>query len=112
MEMGDLRRHMEDVQNSIYPETLDGKFEGTVIMTPGCAAEFIYMTLSNYIGDGVVINGTSLWLDKVGQQVADEKLTVSLKPYDDRIVMGERATGSGFKSEDVTLIDRGVLKTR
>ncbi|MBR5379050.1 MAG: TldD/PmbA family protein [Clostridia bacterium] len=111
MEMGDLRRHMEDVQNSIYPETLDGKFEGTVIMTPGCAAEFIYMTLSNYIGDSVVINGTSLWLDKVGQQVADEKLTVSLKPYDDRIVMGERATGSGFKSEDVTLIDKGVLKT-
>ena len=111
IEMGDLRRRLEDIQNSIRPETLQGKFEGTVIITPGCAADFIWMTLSNYAGEGVVIDGTSLWLDKVGEQVADEKLTVSFKPFDDRIVVGERATGSGYRSEDVTIIDRGVLKT-
>ncbi len=111
MEMGDLRRHLEDIQNSIHPETLEGKFEGTVIITPGCAAQFIWMTLSNYITDSVIIDGTSQWLDKVGEQVADEKLTVSLNPYDGRIVIGERVTGSGFRSEEVTLIDHGVLKT-
>ena len=111
IEMGDVRRHLEDIQNSIAPETLTGKFEGTVVLTPGCAAEFLYMLLSNYIGSGVVMEGTSLWLDKVGQQVADERLTVSLKPYDERIVNGERGTGDGFRSEDVTLIERGVLKT-
>ena len=111
IEMGDVRRHLEDIQNSIAPETLTGKFEGTVVLTPGCAAEFLYMLLSNYIGSGVVMEGTSLWLDKVGQQVADERLTVSLKPYDERIVNGERATGDGFRSEDVTLIGKGVLKT-
>ncbi|MBO4415919.1 MAG: TldD/PmbA family protein [Lachnospiraceae bacterium] len=111
IEMGDLKKHLEDIQNSIYPETLEGKFEGTVIITPGCAQDFIYMTLSNYITDGVVINGTSLWLDKVGEQVASDKLTIALKPYDDRIVMGERGTANGFRSEEVTLIDKGVLKT-
>ena len=111
IEMGDLKRHLEDIQNSIYPETLEGKFEGTVILTPGSAADFIYMTLSNYIGEGNIINGTSLWLDKVGQKVASDKLTISLKPYDDRIVMGERGTHSGFRSEEVTFIDKGVLKT-
>ena len=111
MEMGDLRRRLGDEQNSIDPETLNGKFEGTVIMTPGCAAEFLYMMLSNYAGEGVVINGTSLWLDKVGEQVVNENLTVSLDPYDERIVMGERGTGDGFRSEKVTIIDRGVLKT-
>ena len=111
MEMGDIRQRLEDIQNSIAPETLQGKFEGTVILTPGCAAQFIFMTLSNYIGEGVIIDGTSLWLDKVGEKVADEKLTVSLKPYDERIVMGERATANGFRTEEVTLIDKGVLKT-
>ncbi len=111
MEMGDLRRHMENIQNSIHPEALQGKFEGTLVLTPDCASDFIFMTLGNYISDSVIMNGTSLWLDKVGEQVADEKLTVSLKPYDDRIVMGERATSSGFRSEDVTFIDKGVLKT-
>ncbi len=111
VEMGDVRRHLEDVQNSINPETLTGKFEGTVVITPGCAAQFLYMLLSNFAGSGVVMDGTSLWLDKVGEQVADEKLTVALKPYDERIVNGERGTGDGFRSEDVTLIDKGVLKT-
>ena len=111
MELGDLRRHLEDIQNSIYPESLEGKFEGTVIMTPGCASDFIWMTLGNYIQDGVIINGTSLWLDKVGEQVASEKLTISLKPSDERILTGECGTANDFRSEDVTLIDKGVLKT-
>ena len=111
MEMGDLRRRLEDIQKSIEPERIQGKFEGPVIITPGCAEDFIFMTLSNYIGEGVIVNGTSQWLDKVGEQVADEKLTISLKPFDDRIVTGERATANGFRTEEVTLIDKGVLKT-
>ena len=111
MEMGDLRRRLQDIQKSIEPERIQGKFEGPVIITPGCAEDFIFMTLSNYIGEGVIVNGTSQWLDKVGEQVADEKLTISLKPYDDRIVTGERATANGFRTEEVTLIEKGVLKT-
>jgi len=110
IEMGDFRRHLEDIQNSIHPEPIEGKFEGPVILTPGCAEDFIEMLLENYISDSVVINGTSQWLDRVGEQVADEKLTIGLKPFDERIVIGERETGSGFRSEDVTLIEKGVLK--
>ncbi|MBR0265830.1 MAG: TldD/PmbA family protein [Clostridia bacterium] len=111
IELGDIRRHLEDIRRSIHPETLEGKFEGTLILTPGCAANFIFMTLSNYICDGVIINGTSQWLDKVGEQVADEKLTITLDPYDERIISGECGTASGFRSEKVTLIEKGVLKT-
>lgn len=111
IEMGDFRRHLEDIRRSIHPETLEGKFEGTVILTPSCATDFIYMTLGNYIRDSVIIDGTSLWLDKVGEQVADEKLTVVLDPLDERIVSGECGTANGFRSEKVTLIEKGVLKT-
>ena len=111
IEMGDFRRHLEDIRRSIHPETLEGKFEGTVILTPSSAMDFIYMTLGNYISDSVIINGTSLWLDKVGEQVADEKLTITLDPQDERIVSGECGTANGFRSEKVTLIEKGVLKT-
>lgn len=111
IEMGDFRRHLEDIRRSIHPETLEGKFEGTVILTPSCATDFIYMTLGNYIRDSVIIDGTSLWLDKVGEQVADEKLTVVLDPLDERIVSGECGTANGFRSEKVALIEKGVLKT-
>ena len=111
MDMGDIRRHLEDIQNSIDPKAIEGKFEGTVILTPGCAGEFIGMLLGNYIGENVIVDGTSQWLDRVGEQVADEKLTIALKPFDERIVIGERATANGFRTEEVTLIDKGVLKT-
>jgi len=105
-----MRKKLEDIQNSIRPRTLEGKFEGTVILTPGTAAEFLGMLVRNYMGSSVIMDGTSLWLDKVGEQVADAKLTVALKPWDDRIISGERGTSDGFRSENVTLIDRGVLK--
>ena len=111
IEIGEIRKKLEDIQNSIYPDALEGKFEGTVILTPGCSSEFLFMLLQNYTGSRVVMDGTSLWLDKVGEQVADEKLTVAMKPFDDRIINGERGTNDGYLSEDVTLIEKGVLKT-
>ena len=112
MDACDVRKRLEDVQNSIYPESLTGKFEGTMVMTPGCAGQFLSMLLTNYVGSGVIINGTSLWLDKVGEKVADEKLTIALKPFDERIIIGERGTQDGFRAEDVTLIEKGVLKNQ
>ena len=45
------------------------------------------------------------------EQVADEKLTITLNPFDERIVAGECGTANGFRSEEVTLIEKGVLKT-
>ena len=111
IDLGTMRRHIIDIQNSLIPQALEGKFDGTVILTPELTAEFIGMVLGNYCGEGVVIEGTSQWLDKVGEKVADEKLTVRFDPYDERIDMGERATANGFLSEAYTVIEKGVLKT-
>lgn len=111
MELSNFRKSLEDISNSIHTRSLDGKFTGTVILTPGVAAQFLSMIIGNYMSDGVIIDGTSLWLDKVGEQVASEKITVAKKPFDDRIVNGERGTQDGFRAEDVTLIEKGVLKT-
>ena len=111
MELGRFRKSLEDISNSIHPQSIEGKFEGTVVLTPDTAGQFLSMLITNYISDGVIIDGTSLWLDKVGEQVASDKLTVSKKPFDKRIVLGERGTQDGFRAEDVTLIEKGVLKT-
>ncbi len=111
IEQGNLRKSLEDISNSIHTQSLDGKFEGTVILTPDTVQQFMSIIIGNYMSDGVVIDGTSQWLDKVGEQVASDKLTVSKKPFDKRIVRGERGTQDGFRAEDVTLIEKGVLKT-
>ncbi len=110
IEMADLKEKLTNIELSLNPVALEGKFEGTILMTPSQAGGFIYMTLSNFASSGGIIDGTALWKDKIGEQVASEKLSVALKPFDERIVMGERATGSGFRTEEADLIEKGVLK--
>lgn len=111
IEMTNVRMHLENIQRSLDPQPVEGKFEGTVLLTPDCASQFINMTLYNYAGSSVIIDGTGLWLEKVGEKVVDERLTVTLDPFDERIIMGERGTQDGYRSETVKIIDKGVLKT-
>ncbi|MCR5520882.1 MAG: TldD/PmbA family protein [Lachnospiraceae bacterium] len=110
IELGDIRRCVENIDASIYPEPIEGEFMGSLVITPGCAADFTEMLIGNYASSGVVIDGTSLWLDKVGEQVVSDKLTVSVKCDDDRIVLKDLATADGFLAENATIIDKGVLK--
>ena len=106
---GSVKQHLEATEASLNGVNLPGKFEGTVIFTPDCLGQFMYMLAGNYIMGGVIINGTSQWLDKVGQQVASEKITVSLKAEDSRIADLQPFTGDGYKAENVTVIEKGVL---
>lgn len=110
IDLGDFRRKFEAIQRQIDPAPLSGKFEGTAVFTPGCLLDFIGMTLDNYAGGGVILDGTSQWLDKVGEKVADERITIGFDPFDPRIVCGERLTGDGYLSEPVNVIENGVLK--
>ncbi|MBQ3317713.1 MAG: TldD/PmbA family protein, partial [Spirochaetales bacterium] len=89
---------------------LSGKFTGSVIFTPELFAEFLMMVVGNYISDAVLIDGTSLWKKKIGKKVADEKLTFTIKSSDRRLVEGERYTADGFRTEDLPIIEKGVLK--
>jgi len=110
LEMGGLRQNLEDAQNQIHTRQTEGKFEGVVIFTPDCLGGMLGELIGNFATDGVLLDGTSLWKDALGTRVADERLTISFKPSDPRIVNGERYTGEGFLSEDYDLIERGVLK--
>jgi PmbA protein len=109
IELGDFRFRLENIAKALEAKPVEGKFEGTVVLTPSMTGEFLSIIVQNYASDMVVVDGTSLWLDKAGEKVASDKLTVAFKPYDDRIVLGERYTGDDFRSEDFTLIDKGVL---
>ncbi|MBO7402915.1 MAG: TldD/PmbA family protein [Lachnospiraceae bacterium] len=109
IELGDFRFRLENIVKALEAKPVEGKFEGTVVLTPSMTGEFIGILIGNYASDRVIIEGTSQWLDKVGEKVADDKLTVSFKPYDERIVIGDRFTGDDFRAEDFTIIDKGVL---
>ena len=111
IERASVRQHLSDTSKRLAATAFNGKFTGTVIFTPECLAQFLSMLLGNYASDSVILDGTSLWLDKIGERVASPVLTVSNKPNDPNIVIGEFWTGDGFKSEDIVIIDHGILMT-
>ncbi|MDD4080355.1 MAG: TldD/PmbA family protein [Eubacteriales bacterium] len=110
LELGSLRKLLEDAQNQIHTTPAPGKGEGAVVFTPECLGSILYELAGNYVSDAVLIDGTSQWKDKLGQQVADPALTLRLAPGDERIVSGEKYTEEGYRSEDFALIEKGVLK--
>lgn len=111
IELGSVEKDLSDTEAQLSTIPLEGKFEGVIVLTPGSLGEFLGNAISNFASDNVILEKTSIWLDKLEQQVADERLTISMCPGDSRIVCGERYTGDGFRSEDYDLIKNGVLKS-
>ena len=111
LSQGSLKQHLKDTEASLNSVPLPGKFEGTVILTPDCLGYFLYMLASNYLMGSVIMEGTSQWLNRLGEQVASDQITVSLKARDDRLATAQPFTGDGYRAEDVTVLSKGVLKT-
>lgn len=110
MDCGSIARDIADVERQVHTRAPEGKYEGTVVFTPGCLGEILECAMENFAGDYAVLTGTGLWKDKVGQRVAGEGLTLSYNPGDSRMVCPDRYTGEGFAAEDYTAIEKGVLK--
>ncbi len=107
-----IERELTDIENQIDSASTSGKFVGKVIFTPGCLVGTVFGNIcGNFASDSVILEGTSLWKDKLGQMVADERINIAFKPSDARIVNGERYTGEGYISEDYDFIKNGVLQS-
>lgn len=109
IELGNVERELRDAEAHLATVPFDGKWEGVAVLTPGALASLLSSALYNFASDSVILEKTSIWLDKLNQKVADEKLTLTVAPGDSRICCGERFTNDGFKSEDYDIIKDGVL---
>lgn len=110
IEQGGARKRMEKTISILDAKPLDHKFTGTMVMADEALGEFMYFLIDNYIESEVIKDKTSQWYGKLNEKVADEKLTVKLSVSDPRIVSKDRFTSDGYVAEDVTLIDKGVIK--
>ena len=111
LELGTLANDLEAAERSLVSETTQGSRMGDILVHPDLLAEFLEVAGELFCGDSALIDGTSVWKDKLGQPVADPALTVYVKPLDERICGGERYTGEGFASQDYTWLEDGVLKS-
>ena len=110
IECGASERELAAVEKQIETEPLDGKFVGTAVLAPMALGEIVAETiLDNFVSDSSLIEGTSIWKDKLNEQVADERLTISFKPHADFAAVGQRFTSEGYEAEDFDLIKDGRL---
>ena len=111
LEIGQQKILLEESGKQLSARPVDGKFVGTLVITPACLGEILSTIVGNFMSDSVIIDKTSPWIEKLGERVADERFTLSTIPLDDRIVCGERFTGEGYPSQNETLIENGILKS-
>lgn len=105
-----IDRELTQIENQLDPIPLEGKFTGTVLLAPAALAEIVLGTIfGNFVSDSSLIDGTSIWKDKLGEKVADERLTISLKAIGEDVVIGQRVTGEGYPAESFDLIREGKL---
>ncbi len=101
-----LRQSVEQVHTGHIPE----KFTGTVIITPHSLEDFIDF-LIDQIDIDPMIAGTSIYRDKLSEPVASDLLTIHCRPVGEEISDGYFITGDGIQAENMTLVEKGVLKS-
>lgn len=105
-----IERDLTMVENQLDPKPLEGKFTGPAVLAPYALSEIVLWTiLGNFVTDSCLIDGTSIWKDKLGEQVADSCFTMSFEPYSDDVVIPDRFTGEGYPTENFDLIKEGKL---
>ncbi|MBO4809276.1 MAG: TldD/PmbA family protein [Lachnospiraceae bacterium] len=111
IEYDSLRVKLDESVAALNETSFEGKIEGKVILTPDALVQFISFLIMNYLSDNVVLEGTSLWLDKLGEKVADERISVVNDPYSKEVICDGMYTADGFKGETTPIIEKGVLKS-
>ena len=110
IDCGAIERELTAVERQIETEPLEGKFVGTAVLAPMALTEVVVSTiLYNFVSDSSLIDRTSIWKDKLGEQVADGRLTLSFTPRAGFAAVGQRFSSEGYEAKDFDLIKDGRL---
>lgn len=111
LNQGSLNNLLNQSVEHLQAQTIQGKFTGDVIITPDCLDDLLYSYIATFLGDRALITGLSVFKDKINHLIANPKLTIHSKPLSPEIDDGYFVTADGFAAEDITIIDKGVLKS-
>ena len=107
---GSINRLLEESAAHVRTKTVPNKFTGDIIVTPDCIMSFMGFILGN-LSDFRLISGTSLFGELMNQQIIHNSLSIHSKPLSDNLSGGYFVTSDGYKAEDLTIIENGILQT-
>lgn len=111
MEKAMVAKCLEDAQHMVNTVRAETKSTGTLLVAPHCLRGFIGQLLNAFASSGALIGGNSRWQNAVGTVVADPRLTLKSCPLSEAMAKKVYFTDDGFETENVPLIENGVLKT-
>lgn len=106
--MGSIQSLLEQSTEQTETRMLPSHFVGDVIITPDCQ-DFLQFLLGE-LTDYPLIAGTSIYKDKLNEQITDTQLTIHSNPMSPELAGGYFITGDGFEAKNATILDRGTLK--
>ncbi len=93
---------------SFDPKPVPETFVGDVIFTPDSAMTLLNAVLTSITGY-VIMRGTSPFQNKIGEAIADTRLTVTNRPRSPEFPLAASFDGDGVDSCDLPVITNGVL---
>ncbi len=99
---------LRQITEQTITKKVPAKFVGDLIITPDCLGSFLSF-LTGSIAAMPMIAGTSLYKNKLGEQVAAEMFSMHSRPLD--LMGGYFVTDDGYPTENSTIIENGKLRT-
>jgi len=106
----DVDELMRQSTEQVRTQRIPAKFVGDLVISPHCLTTFTGF-LTARISDMPLIDGTSVYKDKLGEQVASSSLSLHSLPLSDDLTQGYFVTGDGYKAENLTIVENGKLNT-
>ena len=110
IESGSAKRLLKQSTEQVRTKPVSEKFTGEIVVTPDCLSDFLGF-ITGDISDGKIISKTSIYKEKLNQQITDPRFTLHARPVSDEITDGYFVTDDGYVAENNTIIDNGILKT-
>lgn len=108
IEVGTLRRLLEETGRSFDPRPVKGKFIGDLIIAPDCVPSLLGPMVQALDGYNL-ISGTTPYADALGQPVASEGFTLRNRPGWEGFAAGADFDPDGVPTRDVGVIVDGRL---
>lgn len=110
IEYGAIRTLLDQSVEHIYAKPMEDKFVGDIIITPDCLSTMISSYINTFLGDNALIGGSSVLKDQLNEKVASSNFTLHLRSVSEEVSNKYFITDDGFKSENQTIIEKGMLK--
>ncbi len=91
-------------------KAFEGKFVGDVLIIPECFDDLLTQLAQVSLEDNSLISNTSVFRDKIGEEVFSPLFTWYTNPVSEEICDGSAITIDGFETKNMSIVENGILK--